>query len=566
MDDRIDRRVLLEEYREESRQQLDQLDRALLRLEDRGTLEPEVLLELRRALHTLKGNSAMIGLRRIADQVHAIEPLFRSADAQAAGEHIDGLFELSATVRSALDRLGTEEEESALERVSGVDLSATGTEPPPPAAMEQAGRQPGRLAEGLPEPANDSLPFPGSSELLRIPFAKLDTLLSEVGELIGFQARLDQFVGEHREVLDQLGLWRELRQRSEELAIRTSALRESTMELRLVPLRSIFGRFPNLIRELARAQGKEARLTLRGDQIELDKSTADALAEPLLHLLRNAVDHGLEEPEQRREAGKDARGTIELKATRHADRVRIEVSDDGRGLDHAAILRRAREIGVVPTDEAGQEEQIEGLIFLPGFSTRAEASTISGRGLGLDIVRQRVTQLRGSLTAESREGWGTRFLLELPLTLAIIPALLFESAGAVLAVPAADVQETLPPQRLERAAGAEVVRHDKRLVTFARAGDLLGWSGQATAPRQEHSERRSYTIVLRRGKRSLALSAERLIDQRSIMVKPLPPFLGPIVGVSGATIGPDGRVILLLDSQGLLDLNLQQQGRSSRVG
>lgn len=566
MDDRIDRRVLLEEYREESRQQLDQLDRALLHLEDRGTLEPGVLLELHRALHTLKGNSAMIGLRRIADQVHAIEPLFRSAGAQAASERIDGLFELSATLRSALDRLGTDEEENALERVSSVDLTTTSAEPPPAPTAEQEPHEPAGPEADRAEPASDSQPFPGSSELLRIPFVKLDTLLSEVGELIGFQARLDQLFGEHREVLEQLGLWRELRQRSEELAIRTSALRESTMELRLIPLRSIFGRFPNLVRELARAQGKEARLSLTGDPIQLDKSTTDALAEPLMHLLRNAIDHGLEEPEQRRASGKDARGTIELKATRHADRVRIEVSDDGRGLDRAGILRRAREIGVVPTEEASQEEQVEGLIFLPGFSTRAEASTLSGRGIGLDIVRQRVTQLRGSLTAESREGRGTRFILELPLTLAIIPALLFESAGEVLAIPAADVRETLPPRRLERAAGAEVVRHEERLVTFAHPGDLLGWSRSSNVPRQGQAEERRYAIVLRRGKRSLALSAERLVDQRSIMIKPLPPFLGPIVGISGASIGPDGRVILLLDSQGLLDLNLQRQGRSFRVG
>jgi len=546
MDDRFDLGTLLEAYRDEATEQLNLLDRALLRVEDSGELGEEERLELLRVLHTLKGNSAMVGIHVIAEKVHALEAVFKAEGPTGDRRQLDVLFELSASLRSAVDRLGTPEQDAALERVAAIQL---GREPEGAAPQRS---EPSSAADESPEPP--LAPASGVGEVIRVPFSKLDLLLSGVGELVAFHARLEALIEAHAEPLTQLGLYRELRDEVEDLALRTDALRETTTSLRLVPLRNLFGPFPALVRELAREQGKRARLEVIGGNVELDKSAADALGEPLLHLVRNAVDHGLEPPAVRARAGKDEVGVVRLAASRQGDQIRIEVSDDGAGLDRAAILERARDAGLLRDEPGRVEEIVPELIFHPGFSTRTEASTVSGRGMGLDIVRRGVARLRGSLEVLETPGGGTTFALQFPLTLAIVSALIFESDGEILALPAAEVREALPPIRVEYAGGAEVVRHQEMLVPVARTSRIFGWR-----PTGEESVEAPFAIVLGKGDRAAALTADRLIDQRDIVVKALPTYLGPVRGLSGATVAPDGRVILLLDSQGVLDLNVQTQ-------
>src|SRR5690606_26492411 len=261
-------------------------------------------------------------------------------------------------------------------------------------------------------------------------------------------------------------------------------------------------------------------------------------------------------PAEREAAGKPPTGTIVLRAERQGDRVRVEVMDDGPGLDLAALRERGRALGLLSPDAEPSDEELAELIFLPGFSTRASSDTVSGRGIGLDVVKQRIVALRGPLSVEMRPEGGTRFVLDLPLTLAILPALIFEAGGATLAFPAVSVEGTLRGIAPERAGATEVLRLEDGLVPVARAERIFGWhersatddgNGGATAP---------FAVVVRSGSRRAAVLATRLLEQRDLVVKAMPHYLGRLPGVFGASVSPDGRVILLLDPAGLLDLNL----------
>ncbi|MEW5931534.1 MAG: chemotaxis protein CheW, partial [Gemmatimonadota bacterium] len=382
-------------------------------------------------------------------------------------------------------------------------------------------------------------------DVVRIPFRMLDVLLDEVGEVATQLTALDDWADSQRDALRACGLARDLRDRVEALATAADAARRTATDLRMVPVGRVLSRFPVLVRDLAREQGKRVRVTLEGEDTRLDKSTADAVAEPLLHLVRNAVDHGIEPPGEREAAGKPAEATLSLRAAQEGDRVRIEVEDDGRGLDRARILRRAREQGIAGPGEGGDAEE---LIFRPGFSTRRVASAVSGRGIGLDAVRGAVSRLRGSVEVEEGDEGGTRFVLRLPLTVALVPALFFEAAGERLAVPTADVEETLRAGPVERAGPAEVVRVRDEVLPLARPGRIFGWGDGGAAPR--------FLVVVRSGGRAVALGADRLLDQRPATVRGLPAALGSPPGVSGATVAPDGGVVLVLDAAALVELNV----------
>jgi len=424
MDDSFDLRSLVDEFRSEAREQLNELDLALLRIEDGGTLNDEQRRSLLRALHTLKGNSAMLGLRPIAEQVHALENIVKVEGEGGGIPSLDPVFELSAALRSALARLGGHDQDAALARVAAVDLRARAPDPGHPRSGPITPPAPptGDLtASPVPRTGDES--SPGSGEILRVQFGKLDELLARVAEMTSVQSRLDALVRAHRSELTATGVHRELKERVNDLARIGANLQDATMNLRLVPLRTVLGRFPAVVRDLARTEGKRVRVVVEGDDIELDKSLVDALGEPLMHLIRNAVDHGIDTPSARERAGKDATGTIWINARREGDRIVLEIGDDGQGLDHAEILRRGAEAGLLSDGEQPSDEEIEELIFSSGFSTRTEATTISGRGVGLDIVRQSLVRLRGSLDVETSASGTLRRLPGIPAGDRMLPFL-----------------------------------------------------------------------------------------------------------------------------------------------
>jgi two-component system, chemotaxis family, sensor kinase CheA len=534
------------DFRDEARGQLARLDDVLLSL---GAGEPASDAQrtaLQRALHTLKGNAGMLGLRPLQDFVHTMEGSFR-AGGTAPAAAIDVLRDAAAALHRAVDRVGTEEQDAAFTALARLrpaleDLPSRERESvPAPAAAGAAPPAEGAGAEEAAGPRADDL----RSDVVRVPFARLETLLQTVTELTASVTALEHWAGGARDALEAAGLRRPLRDRLEQVAAALEETRRGAAELRTVPVRRVFARFPALAADLARRQGKEVRVILEDAGTELDKSSADALMEPLLHLVRNAVDHGIETPGERERAGKDAAGRLWLRAVQEGERVRIEVEDDGRGIDAAAVEVRARELGLAGDglDDAAAGE----LLFRPGFSTRDTADEVSGRGVGLDVVRGTLTRLRGSVDVEPGGEGGTCFVLRLPVAVAMVSVLVFERGGEVMALPSADVEETLraDASTFEGPAEMAVVRGEP--LPLLAPERVFGWERAAGAavPGGDAQWRAG-----RRGRR-------RPPDRPARGRHPRPPARARVpAGVSGATVDPGGRVVLLLDPAGLLTLNV----------
>lgn len=604
LSDTFDLSELLGDFRDEAHGQLALLDEALLALERGAPLRPDGRTALLRALHTLKGNAAMLGFRPVQALVHAVEGAFKGTESTGAAAPLPLLHQAAAALRRAVDRAGGPDEAAAFAPLPAL----TATVAAAPASFESAGTSEGSALPAGSESAEsasggssgsagvagsagsdaaadaasggsteadsartdagtvDSRNAPSSEsteaapdeaepeardlreDTIRIPFTRLDALLNQVAELARVVDGLADWAAIHRSTLESVGLRRPLAERVESLAASASTVRRGAAELRLVPVARIFARFPALAADLARARGKRVRVVLEGQGTELDKSTADALLEPLLHLVRNAVDHGVETPAERAAAGKDEEATIWLRAAQEGDRVRIEVEDDGRGLDREAVVARARERGLLAADDDVAPGEAEELVFRPGFSTRTEADEVSGRGIGLDVVRTTIAALRGSVELEEADEGGTRFVLHLPLTLAMVPVLFFRAAGETLAIPALEVEEALRAGPVGRIGPAETVEVRGEALPLVRPGRVFGWTANGDDPR--------FVLVVRRGTRAAALGADRLLAQRPAAVRALPRALGTPRGVSGATVDAGGHVVLLLDPEAVLEMNV----------
>ncbi len=374
---------------------------------------------------------------------------------------------------------------------------------------------------------------------IRIDAARLDTLLDLVGELVITRDRLLRAV-EGQDHPD-----RELRRASRDAARLVSALQDEVLQARLLPVGQVFDRFPRLVRDVSRELGKDVSFVMEGREIELDRSLLDAIGDPILHLLRNALDHGIEEPSQRMAAGKPPRGELVLRAARDRAAVVIQVQDDGRGIDRATVLRRAREQGLLAdsVDVLGDDALLQ-VIAHPGFSTATRVTNVSGRGVGVDVVNTRVRALGGQLELESIEGVGTVVTLRLPVTLAITRALLVEVAGSTFAVPATHVEEAMEyhEDMLVRHSPvpAVTIRDDAVPLVALDERFGLGRSSAFTGSLQ-------HLAVVQAGGRRAALLVDSLLAQQDIVVKPLDVVRGAAPWFSGATVLSDGSPALILD-------------------
>jgi two-component system chemotaxis sensor kinase CheA len=384
---------------------------------------------------------------------------------------------------------------------------------------------------------------------LRVETARIDAVMNLVGELIIGKSMLQRTINE----LDRRYPKEPLRGRlSDALAFQSRVLDElqkSVMKIRMVPVEQLFRRFPRIVRDIARLRNKEIVLEVSGQNTDLDKSILDALGEPLAHLVRNAADHGIEAPADRQLAGKSPRGTIRLNAYHEGDQVVIEVSDDGMGLDRDKIVRRAVERGIFTAEEALRLNEAEALqlIFRPGFSTKDEVTEISGRGVGLDVVKSVLETMKGFVEVTSEAGRGTTFKLLVPLTLASIQALLFRVEGRLYAVPLASVVEItrITPEEIHVVNDREVVQLRKQILTLVR----LGQAGPH--PRAE-SPKRIFVVVVGVGGRRFGLVVDSLMGEEELVIKPLEDQLIASSLVSGASILGDGTVVLILNMTALM--------------
>ncbi len=527
-------------------------------------------------LHTLKGNSGMMGFSQIKDYVHRLEDVFAqiSEGGVVLGPVVfDKLFSGASALRDAVEQASKARAEvcDLLREKSELDalIDSGPREPPPPAGggapptspapIEPAAPAKGRASEPRaadPRRADNQYVAPRSSTV-RVDFAQLDHLLNLVGELIIHRTKLDQVGLRLAERLEGRQLCQELLDAVHHLAGVSAQLQETVMDVRMLPIRHVFERFPRMVRDLARSQGKEIELILEGDRTRVDKAIIDEIGEPLVHLIRNSVDHGIESPKDRVARGKTPTGTILLSAAQESNHVLITIMDDGLGIDPASIRRKAVERGLLKGDENLSDRELVQLIFSQGFSTRAEITEVSGRGVGLDIVIKSIERLSGLIEVESVPGVGTKFMIQLPLTLAIISALLVDVEQRSYALPLAAVIESLKfkPEEVHRINGRDTLRLRDRIVPLVRLRALFGLPGE---------ENGRYVVILGRGDKRIGLVVDRLHGQQEVVIKALDPAVsGGHVPVAGATIMGDGRVVLILDVAALFEGKRQAMfGRS----
>ncbi|WP_017907789.1 chemotaxis protein CheA, partial [Xanthomonas sp. SHU 199] len=398
-------------------------------------------------------------------------------------------------------------------------------------------------------PAGNAAAAHEAESSIRVSVDKVDALINLVGELVITQAMLKQVsTGLDQAVAERLFAGLDLLERN------TRDLQEAVIGVRMLPVDAVFRRFPRLVRDLSTRLGKQVRLRTIGEGTELDKGLIEKIADPLVHLVRNSIDHGLELPEARRAAGKDETGTITLAASHQGGHIVIEVSDDGAGLNRNRILAKAAERGIAVPDNPS-DAQVWDLIFAPGFSTADAVTDLSGRGVGMDVVRRNIQGLGGEVQLESESGRGTRVLIRLPLTLAILDGMTVAVSGETLILPLAYVIEALQPKAddIRTMAGeGRVLRVRGEYLPILSLSDSYGFG------RIEQSEEPLVVVVEADGQK-LALEVDELIGQQQVVVKNIENNYRRISGISGATILGDGRVALIVDIGGLVrSLRVQQ--------
>src|SRR5947208_3631503 len=502
----------------ESREHLSACNQLLLAWERKpASLEP--VGGLFRAVHTVKGMAATMGYAAVTDLAHRTENLL---DHLRRGAHpaTDELLQLLFRARDALEQAV---ELSVRGRERDLDLSAITAE------LDRAAA--GAAAGAAVEPAR--------SRHLRVDLRRLDGLMDLIGELVTARGRLNELAAERRDpAIDDVTI---------QISRLTADLQAEIIQARMTPVWQVFDRFPRLVRDLARELGKQVAFRVEGKEIELDRAILDELGDPLLHLLRNAVDHGVEPLAERRRRGKKPEAEIVLAAVRERASVAISVSDDGRGIDRKKILERAKRDGVVdPHTEALTDDQLLRVLARPGFSTADAVTSVSGRGVGIEVAVTRIRALGGSIDIRSEEGKGTTFVMRLPVTLAIVRALIAGVGAERYALPLTYVAETVEfgVQATTIVEGREAIVLRDRVVPLVHLRRLLGVSGDAPT--------RCPIIVLEMGERTSGVVVDGMLGQQEIVVKGFDAPQGTLPVFSGATIMGDGVPALILDAGGLL--------------
>lgn len=579
--------TLVKEFLVESEELLQRMDQDMVTLESTPD-DAELLNRIFRALHTIKGTSGFLGYEPVVRLSHRAEDVLnnlrkgeikltrRMIDALlSARDHLERMLqdihqgglreytidelvaELEAVQKpeaaiqtegpSAVTQVvvpeGTnpsaDEQATALEQLEAAPAPTEGAPVPSPGV----GNTPARQKQAQSEPSS-------GSQTMRVDVRKLDELINMIGELVLERNRLNQL---SRDLtlgrVSAADLDSSLNQSTARLSFITEELQSAGLRTRMVPIDTVFRKFPRLVRDVARTVKKEVELLLRGEDTELDKTMVELIGDPLVHLVRNSLDHGLEIPEVRVAAGKPSAGTIRLEASQEGDQIVIIVADDGAGIDPERIGRKAVERELVTAERlrALSKREILDFIFLPGFSTAEKVNDLSGRGVGMDVVRSNLKRLNGTVDLDSNLGVGTTVRLRLPLTLAILPVLLVEVAREVYGLPLRSVVETarIASTEIHWVEGCEVLRLRGETLPLLRLGRMF----EAKSTDKDPGDK---VVVLGIGEQRVAVLVDHLVGQESTVIKPLSSFLTHSASLAGATISGDGRVRLVLDPAGLL--------------
>jgi two-component system, chemotaxis family, sensor kinase CheA len=610
---------IIGEFLVESHENLDRLDQELIDLEQHA--DADTLASVFRTIHTIKGTSGFLGFGTLERITHVGENLLsklRDGELGVTAPITSALLAMADAVRQILHDVESDGAEGPeaftdlvqlLERlqsgepVDGIPEPETGPQPEAPVSelpahdeapgvplplgellveegkaspeqvddavaaqaagdprhvgellVEQGAIAPGDVADAL-AAQGERRGGPGVSEgSIRVDVGLLDDLMNLVGELVLARNQILQFTHTSGDAT--------IANTSQRLNLITTELQEGVMKTRMQPIDNVWAKFPRVVRDLAMACGKAVRIEMEGRDTELDKTIIEAIKDPLTHLVRNAVDHGVESPEARQAAGKPAEGTVRLRAFHEGGQVNIEISDDGAGLSPARIRAKAIERDLITPEQGASmgTRELTNLIFLPGFSTAATVSNISGRGVGMDVVRTNIESIGGTIDVASTEGTGTTFKIKIPLTLAIIPALLVGTGGQRYAIPQVSLLELvrIDPRDgsgIEEVHGTPVHRLRGRLLPIVFLDEVLGLG------RPELADEGISIVVLQADGEQFGLVVTEIMDTAEIVVKPLGRLLKAVPAFAGATIMGDGRVALILDVLGIAGMAEVTGGR-----
>jgi two-component system chemotaxis sensor kinase CheA len=551
---------IVDEFAQEALELLDDLERTIVALEEEPARR-DLIDRSFRVFHTIKGTSAFLGFRRIERVTHAAESLLARVRDEAlplAPAHASLLLASGDAVRAQLGVIassGGEGDGEDTELVDRLEAARAGHVIPPSTARHASPTPvlplPAAVPEAISAPAPDTISASpatieappvadaGPETSVRVGVELLDRLMNLVGELVLARNRLMQ----QTDALQDSPIMAT----AERIDLITSELQEEVMKTRMQAIGTVWARLPRIVRDLSGSLGKRVRLDMVGRETELDRTLLEAIRDPLVHVVRNALDHGLEPPAERAAAGKPAEGALTLRAWHEGGLVNIEVSDDGRGIDPERVLAKARAKGLLPSERllAMSERELTELIFLPGFSTREVVTGVSGRGVGMDVVKSNVESIGGVVELASRKGRGTTLRLKIPLTLAIIPAVVVVADGDRYAIPQGNLLELVrvsseDPHGIESVRGAPVYRLRGQLLPLLHLNDVLG------LPAGEPAEEPLIVVLQADGNR-FGLIVDDVVDTEEIVVKPLGAQLGQLDMFSGATIMGDGSVALILD-------------------
>ena len=597
---------MLQDFLTEAGELLAGVDNKLVDLEKRPG-DAGLLNEIFRGFHTIKGGAGFLNLTAMVDLCHLTENVFdllRRNELKLNASIMDAILEATGVVRTLFDELSRGAQPTAADAallarlravIAGEAPAAPARAAPKPAGgpVAQAVRQALKAQAAEPDwqafyaaitqqppsaPARDvsAKPYgrrasddPNIEEVptgrratdrvavarevtIRIDTSRLDQVLTLSGELGLAKNRLNCL---RQDILSGRGdadMMRDFDEAVNQLDLVVGDLQRAVMKTRMQPIGRLFQKYPRMARDLARGLGKEVELVLEGEDTELDRAMIDDLADPLIHLVRNAVDHGIEVPEERIAAGKPARSTVRLTASQEGDHVAITIRDDGRGMNPEILRRKALEKGLITADEANRLDSSQSLhlVFLPGFSTKDQVSNISGRGVGMDVVKTGIEKLNGRIDIESELGVGTTFRISLPLTLAILPVLVVRHDGQPFAVPLAMVHEIIPltEDSFKTVGGRATIVVRDQVLAVRSLGALLGWRSEG-APR--------FGVLMQCGSSAFVLAVDDYVGREDVVIKPLTDIKPE--GVAGATLAGDGSVILILDVEPLLKAALPEE-------
>jgi two-component system chemotaxis sensor kinase CheA len=529
---------IVESFIVETKELLDKLDNDLVELEKRQN-DVELLNAIFRYVHTIKGTSSFIGFEQMSELTHKFEDVLnklRKFELKLNPEIMDVILEAQDLMKVLLSKLEAND-------LSPIDISGVVSK------LERISRGEFLIEEDVEKASVDNVSQKLQSKVIdktvRIDVERLDELMNLVGELVLGRNRLTQIVSGIVERFEGESLARELMDTIAQVDYLTSELQAVVMRARMMPIAKVFSKFPRIVRDLSRDLNKEVELLIYGEETEVDKSVIESIHDPLVHLIRNAIDHGIETPQERKAVGKPEKGKVILRAEHEGNFIVITVEDDGRGIDPERVRRKAVEKKIITEQEASSisDRDALNLIFLPGFSTASKVTNVSGRGVGLDVVKANITKLNGMIDVQSTLGKGTKFILKLPLTLAIIQGLLVDVCGEIFIIPLSSVIEVvrIPRSQVHSIIGREIIRLRDSVLPLVRLANIFNLSSNGDF------KENLYVVVVGLAEKKLGIVVDGLVGQKEVVIKSLGSYLNNVRGIAGATILGDGTVRMIVD-------------------